>query len=112
MHTEAMTSQAALIGSPRVNATTANEIAPSTASPAHNSFACTVIASLPCIGVGPDGAGQAWVPWPIPPQDLGFFRLHGAGLGALTWIKYAEDCRGEGWLPRLLDCRQNPPAAW
>ena len=51
MHTEATTSQAALTGSPRVSATTANEIAPSTAIPAHNSFAWIVIASLPCIGL-------------------------------------------------------------
>ena len=47
MHTAATTSQAALTGSPRVSATTANEIAPSTATPAHNSFAWIVIASLP-----------------------------------------------------------------
>ena len=40
-----MTSQAALTGSPRVSATTANEIAPSTATPAHNSFACNVMAT-------------------------------------------------------------------
>ena len=51
MHTEATTSQAAFTGSPRVSATIANEIAPSTATPAHNSFAWNVIAPLLCTGM-------------------------------------------------------------
>ena len=38
MHTEAITSQAAFTGSPRCSATSANAIAPSTATAAHNSF--------------------------------------------------------------------------
>src|SRR5487761_1909141 len=46
MHTEATTSHAALTGSPRVSATMANAIAPSTATPAHSSFDCRDMVTL------------------------------------------------------------------
>jgi hypothetical protein len=74
MHTEAATSQAALTGSPRVSATTANEIAPSTATPAHNSFAWIVIASLPCIGLQPQAVSQGLVPWLTAMEVINFVR--------------------------------------
>ena len=41
MQTAAMTSQAALTGSPRVSATTPNETAPSTATATHSSLFAT-----------------------------------------------------------------------
>src|SRR3954463_13150061 len=47
MHTEAVTSHAALTGSPRVSATTAKDIAPRMATPAQRSFACSDINLLP-----------------------------------------------------------------
>src|SRR5271157_489107 len=60
MQTDATTSQAALTGSPRVSATTAKEIAPTTATAVHISFSRNVIVSsdlAPGFSPRPAGAG-------------------------------------------------------
>ena len=89
MHTAATTSQAAFTGSPRVSATIANEIAPSTATPAHNSFAWNVIASLLCIGLA--RVAQAW-PGCLGQSHKGhqlFPITRQPALRALIWINAA-----------------------